>query len=362
MIKKRLISLDYIKLFSAAIIVFHHYQQETGAVFNGINFYGGVFLFGYIVELFFIVSGFLTANNVEKTEKQDFKNFIIRKIIRFIPMYWLSLVVIAILDIVNIIVFGEMLNSPDGIGIWKTVNNLFLSFRGGLVYYEKSLGYNNPVWYICVLILCYSIFYFFVWLSKKKNQNYTYFFFFISVFAYWCYKHDFVVPLTDSYAYRGYCSFFLGTVLHCIYTNVLKNQKLSKHIFVFSIIALIGIGIIAKFKYSFFFDDSYSIMLFVIYPIIIFSGLYLDTNIVTKELKINSSLSFEVLIWHEVLLLVLLTLDKFIPSFLSNYNSYLLMFVFTVIVFLFSWFMCKVENIINNIVHKKIKKLEIIED
>ncbi len=40
------------------IIIFHHYQQGSGAVYKYINFWGGGgFYFGYLVELFFILSG-----------------------------------------------------------------------------------------------------------------------------------------------------------------------------------------------------------------------------------------------------------------------------------------------------------------
>ena len=51
--------LDIIKVIATIIIVFHHYQQVTGVIFDGINFYGGKFPFGYVVELFFIISGYV---------------------------------------------------------------------------------------------------------------------------------------------------------------------------------------------------------------------------------------------------------------------------------------------------------------
>ena len=51
---------DIIKPVAATLIVFHHYQQVFKCVFPGINFYDGFFNFGYFVELFFMISGFLT--------------------------------------------------------------------------------------------------------------------------------------------------------------------------------------------------------------------------------------------------------------------------------------------------------------
>ena len=55
--KKRDYSLDLLRIFATTIIIFHHYQQGSGAVYKYINFWGGGFYFGYLVELFFILSG-----------------------------------------------------------------------------------------------------------------------------------------------------------------------------------------------------------------------------------------------------------------------------------------------------------------
>ena len=56
----RINGFDYIKIVAASLIVLHHYQQVFNCNFTGINFYNGRFNFGYLVELFFIISGYLT--------------------------------------------------------------------------------------------------------------------------------------------------------------------------------------------------------------------------------------------------------------------------------------------------------------
>lgn len=58
--KNEIYGLDYAKIIAASLIVCHHYQQVFGCTFDGINFYGGKIVFGYFVELFFTISGFLT--------------------------------------------------------------------------------------------------------------------------------------------------------------------------------------------------------------------------------------------------------------------------------------------------------------
>lgn len=57
--EERNFSLDFLKIVATIGIIFHHWQQVTGAYFeNHINFYNGRFYWGYLVELFFVLSGF----------------------------------------------------------------------------------------------------------------------------------------------------------------------------------------------------------------------------------------------------------------------------------------------------------------
>lgn len=59
--EKKINGFDYIKVVAASAIVLCHYQQVFSVHFQGINFYGGRINFGYLVELFFTISGFLTV-------------------------------------------------------------------------------------------------------------------------------------------------------------------------------------------------------------------------------------------------------------------------------------------------------------
>ena len=45
--KRKYIGLDLLRALAATLIVFHHYQQVFKVRFRGINFYGGMFDFGY---------------------------------------------------------------------------------------------------------------------------------------------------------------------------------------------------------------------------------------------------------------------------------------------------------------------------
>ena len=92
----RFYTLDALKFFAAIGIVFHHYQQVTGVVFSRFNFYGGRIYFGYLVELFFILSGFFMAVHIEKHKGLQLKEFLLGKMIRLYPAAIISGVVFCV--------------------------------------------------------------------------------------------------------------------------------------------------------------------------------------------------------------------------------------------------------------------------
>ena len=65
-------SLDIVKIFACVCIVFHHYQQMSGVNYSVFNFYGGVFPFERMVELFFLISGALVfISDCKSNEKYN---------------------------------------------------------------------------------------------------------------------------------------------------------------------------------------------------------------------------------------------------------------------------------------------------
>lgn len=122
--------LDAMKFFAAVIIIFHHYQQCTGLRFQRWNFYEGKFYFGYLVELFFMISGFVTYIQVNRDKDLSFRGFITRKIVRLYPMPILSIAMITSIRWIYRGLNGTWYNGSQ-IGIWKLVENVLLIFAGG---------------------------------------------------------------------------------------------------------------------------------------------------------------------------------------------------------------------------------------
>ena len=101
-------NLDAIKIIAAIGIVFHHYQQLTSVKLGGgIEFYGGKFVFGYLVELFFVISGFLTAFTY--SDNQGFIRWMYKKIERVFPYAFVACLFCLLSALVYYQAFGEKL-------------------------------------------------------------------------------------------------------------------------------------------------------------------------------------------------------------------------------------------------------------
>lgn len=132
--RKYYYSLDLLKFLLAIVIVFHHFQQVTSTEFSNFNFFFGRIYFGYTVEFFFIISGFVSAAGL-KDKLPDFKTYALNKAIRIYPMVWLSVLFNIGISIFYRFILGSFPEYgflPKGKrGLWHTVNSFLLTYAGG---------------------------------------------------------------------------------------------------------------------------------------------------------------------------------------------------------------------------------------
>ena len=157
--RERNCSLDVLRITATVLIIFHHYQQITGAYFEGhINFFNGRFYFGYLVEFFFLLSGYFMYRYVEKIrEGLSFEAFFVPRALRLLPLVFVS----SVAEQVFLGVYKSVCGGGTGfdnvsISIWGLVLNAF-GLQTGWVFNGYMI--NNPTWYISVLMLCYVVFY-----------------------------------------------------------------------------------------------------------------------------------------------------------------------------------------------------------
>lgn len=149
-------SFDVVKFLAIAVIVLHHYQQDVGVLFvSGPNWYNGEFYWGYLVELFFIISGYFTLGSIKRVQDgESFGAFYLKKYLRFLPM----LVICGFVCLATKYVCLTYVQQQADVSF--TLWNVAASLTGVARWLDTSLMVNNPMWYISVLLLCLIVFYF----------------------------------------------------------------------------------------------------------------------------------------------------------------------------------------------------------
>lgn len=288
---------DIIKPVAATLIVFHHYQQVFKCVFPGINFYDGFFNFGYFVELFFMISGFLTLYTFKNyAGAAQLSGCFWKKLKRLLPV-----VTIACLFILVVKTFLYMDSPSDLSALWniKAVTANFLLLFSGYPFFSM-IGYNNPTWYIAILIQCYAVFYLLKYITNKLHIR---FLFVCSLFVALAVILNKFSLLYDN-SFRGFETFFIGVIICDIsenYKAIIQRVKIAQNKKFVS--AFLSLVIIIALCSIFFFPKYQRIALvFGIFPeTIILSFLYRDVKINSKirsVFKCLCGVSFEVYIWH----------------------------------------------------------------
>ncbi|WP_338951460.1 acyltransferase [Fusobacterium nucleatum] len=347
--KVRNYSLDFLKIIATILIVFHHYQQILNIEFKGINFYGGKFYFGYLVEFFFLISGFLMFKYIEKIKVGlTFKDFFIRRIMRLMPLIIVGAISYEILLYIYPKVFGDYFYNlkPD---FWGLIISM-LGIQAGWSFENPMI--NNPMWYISVLILCYIIFYIVTKISVLKNYKYIYFYVIIIFLGLSIQKNGTDLAFFNPYTARGYYAFFFG-VLFSIYYN---NYKMNKLIKILSVFLLIFISYLILKYYHIIENNINYTLTFIYYPIliIIFNSDIIKRILSSKITGKIGEISFNVYVWHGGFILLLSIINKYY-SFDINFASYKIMAISTIILYVFgtiSYYL--IEKPLEKLIFKKL--------
>ena len=147
--KKRDFALDILKFICSIIFVLTHYEAQFGVHFPVISFGFGKLYMGIVNELFFIVSGYLAYNSINKILNGfSFNRYFSSKVIRLVPLAAISTVLYGIMTYVT--------RHGAGFSVWKIVVTA-LGIQAGGPFNEMFV--NSHLWYLSVLLLCHAVFF-----------------------------------------------------------------------------------------------------------------------------------------------------------------------------------------------------------
>lgn len=299
-------SLDALKIAATILILFHHYQQVVYANGRGFFFDGKNVYFGRLVELFFVISGFLTYKYMDIIRHDlNFGEYIKKKAIRLLPMVMVS----AIIYEIEIMIYRHFVKELFLGGDINPSGTLFniLGIQTGWASLNPMV--NNPTWYISVLLLCYVIFYATVWLSVRWNISPVYFFIAVIMAGIGIVNYNINLPFLNEYSARGYYAFFAGLIL----AIVIEKYGITKRM---TIIAIINVLLTAFFMVYFIhiyklFDDFFWLT-FVVYPSLITLCLTrpIENVFKNKLWKVWGGASYDAYIWHLDVYVLVVFLNK----------------------------------------------------
>ena len=319
--KKRNPSLDILKFCAMILIVLHHYQQIYEVSFSGINFYGGKFNFGWVVELFFELSGLVIIKYIPRIkEGLAFREFILKRYFRIAPVMIPSVLVYAfIYSWESSLVTGTW--ATGKITLWNILITC-LGIQNGWVC--ENPGINNPLWYISVLLLCYVVFYILTALAARIHTSEINLYIAVIFLGIAIQTCRWEAPFLMFNTSRGYTAFFCGILLGIAAERFRPGKRVTGISFLTA--ACLTLLLIQGQTFS---EDHINLWLtFLYYPalILFFCGNTFSKVRENRIAGILGRLSFDAYIWHNCCFNLIHALDTVFGKKL-DFGSYEVAFI-----------------------------------
>lgn len=206
-------SLDGLRSIFCIGIVIYHVNDVFNSAFSEwldpIYQYGG-YWGNYI---FFIMSGFLIAYRYKEgiaDRKCSFSSFMARRILPMYPIYFLS----------NL---SMMLLKAPHITVKQTITTFLMVSTGW--FSGTDTPYNLPAWFLCVLNLCYLLYFFLCVVSRNSPRSYLLLCCSLIIGGMLLEKGDWNIPFCYRTCGEAYMNFFLGVFSE--YILIQKKKRLT---------------------------------------------------------------------------------------------------------------------------------------
>ena len=295
-------SLDSLKGIGACLIAFiYHYQHFSPA--NGLPFYrlfSPFYQYGiYVVEMFFMISGFAMA--YAYSEKiiggtVHFGEYMAKRIKHLYPLFFITLLFITFAELMYKSVAGGDTFVYANFDIYHFMLNLLCIQDGWL---GVDWSFNAPSWCIPVQILCYLIFFIIVYFFKNHKSSLKSIYALISILGIALLLSGIELPLFNYLTARGISCFFIGALLYEIYSirKHFKNAVIS-YILLFALLFTIVITKMYGFE---IWGNIQLVIILLIAPACIWVSInigWVRKILEVKPLVLLGKSSMSIYLWH----------------------------------------------------------------
>ncbi|MBQ6719025.1 MAG: acyltransferase [Oscillospiraceae bacterium] len=297
--------LDFLKIVATIFIVFHHYQQCMDIVYpTGVNFNGPFwFYWGWLVELFFMISGYVTYRYVPVVAdgKISLKDWYVKRAARLLPLIAVSVFVYEAILFIHVPVCGGCVScNGKTVSLWGSLITC-LGIQSGGVFANPMI--NNPTWYVSGLLIMYTVFYISTVVSRKLRVPLLYTYIFIVLLGCGLITYNINLPFLNVETGRGYSCFFMGLLLAMYVKNYGVSIRLSLLCLAVTVIYLY----LCVFHCGPMGSEQQFLLTFVLYPALV---LLTESGIAKKLFSHGiwqkwGQFSYNTYIWHTPMLLAL---------------------------------------------------------
>jgi peptidoglycan/LPS O-acetylase OafA/YrhL len=349
----RINGIDSLRGIAALVMALNHANGPFNLQLNVPNFR---------LDVFFILSGIIIAliyENKIYSNKIQYKDFLIKRISRLLPLHYITLFLTLLLFITYYIA-GRKELIPAENNIFTFFLNLLLLQNIGLT---NEFTWNYVSWSISAQILVESLWFSFI--SMKKNSTYLYLFIvIISMFILVkSFGLSFGGPPKYSIIYlnagmlRYLMDFFIGLLIYRFFIrrfNFLSNLS-AKFLNIISLLILLYLFTLWTYRPIYFEGADYVNAMFI-YPVLIClcinSKTFLSNIINFYLFPLLGKISYSIFLIHPLIIVVMCKIQKHF-----DLNLLLLLFLYFVTLFIVAIFSYRYielpgANIINNFFKK----------
>ena len=195
--------------------------------------------------------------------------------------------------------FDERYNNYD---FWSMTKSLL-----GLIPYSlndsATLGTNNPLWYICVLVICAFMFDITIKYLLGVKSVLVFYIIFL-VFAMQCLSLKLELPFLNNNFCRGYIGFSMGVIAYLSY--ILNKERITR----FSILYLILL--LFHFKYDLLKYNNFYYILCVCFFCIVIIATCLNKFVknINIPFEFINGISLHLYFWHTPFLFLLIIINR----------------------------------------------------
>jgi peptidoglycan/LPS O-acetylase OafA/YrhL len=310
----RIAPLDAMRGLAALVVAIYHFRHFGGDVQTYPWAHSAVGQFIYdrgwaFVDFFFVLSGIVfTYRYYEPIQNKriDAREFFVLRLSRLYPLHLLTLLVCAGIQW-TCLSLGRPEIIYDHSNLYGFFLNLVYLQSGG---FEETWTYNAPTWSVAVEVVAYVLF--FVYASRSRRTYAT-----ASVcslvVALAVFRMGWTYPLLNGNVSRGVIGFFVGSILFFAIRHF-QAAGHQRRLALAAFTAMLAVfGLVFELGYDRFIGGNTLPLLFVVFPLVILSGLEfppLAWIFSLRPLSFLGDLSYSVYLVHVPVQMVLIAIMR----------------------------------------------------